>query len=911
MVKLPSRFGIPAYVFLLIHVVWLPIFLFVPSCVAETVPTQCVSTSLQPSKLVEDKGRLRGIRSNYPTDFVLGVLLPVHNSAANSSGGRCGDALTDQGVQRVEEILYTIDCINSNPDLLPNVTLGYDIRDTCYSQNIALDESLDILVAESVVHLESCSTTNLNNLTDDSYLIGVIGATASGVTVPVASLLRLFSVTQVSYLSTSPLLSNRDRYEYFLRTVPPDNLQAAAMFKLAVHFDWTLVSIVHSNDAYGSLGAHEFRQIAQENDDHVCIDLDISIDLSFTDEEHRAVALRLVNESKANVVILFSAVSVAKNFFTAMNSTPGSQRFVWIGSDGVVSSDTIQKSFSHLLQGMFGFYPDANSYAGFESYYSTLTLRKNERNKVWYKELCDSFSQSCNDNLPVASDPRYKEDSSGTLVVDAIYTFANALNQILKDNCAQPVVWNRTSQSCIGQKRNISRSLILEYAKRSDFVSPTGFRVAFNQDGNRVGSYSVLNFQTKPDGYELVRIGTYNPVNDTIELNPSVEPGINQTYIESQCKKCKPGFVVNPIPGSCCGTCLACLGNTIANLTIEGTTFPTECTQCGQYMWGNNPLNGSTACTRLSDSYLKVSDIWGAIIVTISIIGLILVLIVSIILGIFWNKPVFKSSAREQMVLLLVGLTLCFTLPLFYIIQPSLGICLIQRAGIWCCFSLMFGALLVKSIRIARIFHLKTATRPRFIEWYYQIIFTFVIVAGQMVLVVISLVVVHPTIFYELRSNPDDSNDFPTLLLTCRSPNLVIVILLILYDTIIIVINNVLALFTIRYPENFNEARHVSLSTFSVAAVWIVFIPSYFATQIEYKPGIVGLAILLSGYAVLLCLFGPRVYIAFTKAKAKEQPKVGITINTTSTCTFGTSCAEDSSAKYDDVQLKSIETTKS
>ena len=69
--------------------------------------------------------------------------------------------------------------INSDPDLLPNLTLGYDVRDTCYSQNIALDEALDILVAESEVELESCSSNvpgsaELRNLTDDSFLVGSI-----------------------------------------------------------------------------------------------------------------------------------------------------------------------------------------------------------------------------------------------------------------------------------------------------------------------------------------------------------------------------------------------------------------------------------------------------------------------------------------------------------------------------------------------------------------------------------------------------------------------------------------------------------------------------------------------------------------------------------------------------------------
>ena len=47
--------------------------------------------------------------------------------------------------------------------------------------------------------------------------------------------------------------------------------------------------------------------------------------------------------------------------------------------------------------------------------------------------------------------------------------------------------------------------------------------------------------------------------------------------------------------------------------------------------------------------------------------------------------------------------------------------------------------------------------------------------------------------------------------------------------------------------------------------------PSYFATQIEFKPGVIGVAILLTGFSVLLCLFGPRVIIAIKSLNSTEK----------------------------------------
>lgn len=45
----------------------------------------------------------------------------------------------------------------------------------------------------------------------------------------VASMLQLFKIPQVSYSSTGAELSEKPRFAYFSRVVPPDNLQAQVM----------------------------------------------------------------------------------------------------------------------------------------------------------------------------------------------------------------------------------------------------------------------------------------------------------------------------------------------------------------------------------------------------------------------------------------------------------------------------------------------------------------------------------------------------------------------------------------------------------------------------------------------------------------------------------------------------------
>ena len=58
---------------------------------------------------------------------------------------------------------------------------------------------------------------------------------------------------QVSFFSTSPSLSSLERFPYFLRTIPSDTHQAAAMVQLVAMFGWQYVSIVYEESSYGQM----------------------------------------------------------------------------------------------------------------------------------------------------------------------------------------------------------------------------------------------------------------------------------------------------------------------------------------------------------------------------------------------------------------------------------------------------------------------------------------------------------------------------------------------------------------------------------------------------------------------------------------------------------------------------------
>uniref|UniRef100_F7F7Z9 Receptor ligand binding region domain-containing protein n=1 Tax=Ornithorhynchus anatinus TaxID=9258 RepID=F7F7Z9_ORNAN len=127
-------------------------------------------------------------------DITLGGLFPVH--AKGPTGVPCGDIKKENGIHRLEAMLYALDQINSDPDLLPNITLGARILDTCSRDTYALEQSLTFVQALIQKDTSDVRCTNGEPpvFVKPEKVVGVIGASGSSVSIMVANILRLFQV---------------------------------------------------------------------------------------------------------------------------------------------------------------------------------------------------------------------------------------------------------------------------------------------------------------------------------------------------------------------------------------------------------------------------------------------------------------------------------------------------------------------------------------------------------------------------------------------------------------------------------------------------------------------------------------------------------------------------------------------
>ena len=208
-----------------------------------------------------------------------------------------------------------------------------------------------------------------------------------------------------------------------------------------------------------------------------------------------------------------------------------------------------------------------------------------------------------------------------------------------------------------------------------------------------------------------------------------------------------------------------------------------------------------------------------------------------------------NSSGREQMVMLLVGISCSFVLTFFLVAPPTLFVCTVHRLGIIFCYSLMFGAL-VKVQRVVRIFystkHNLKHTLP-FISPAAQVCFTLATVAVQICLTAIDLGMVPPKVLHDHERGHEHLH-LLEVAITCAEGKPLAIGLSLLYETFLIATVTLLGVLSFKLPDNFNEAKYISFCTFSLRLV------SYQLTsRLSHmkRSTMISLFVILSAFSVL------------------------------------------------------------
>ena len=261
-----------------------------------------------------------------------------------------------------------------------------------------------------------------------------------------------------------------------------------------------------------------------------------------------------------------------------------------------------------------------------------------------------------------------------------------------------------------------------------------------------------------------------------------------------------------------------------------------------------------SACRMIPVEYLSWFDNEAMIAMVMACFGIFVTLWIGVIFIRHNDTPVVKASTRELSYIIMLGIIMAFTSNFVLVAKPTIVTCYFTRILPGLSFSLIYGALVTKTNRIARILEgtKKIITKkPRFMSASAQVIITCILVGIECAIITVMLII-----------EPADSMlDYPTsqrVRLICNTTTLGIVVPL-GFDLILIFMCTLYAIKTRNLPENFNEAKFIGFTMYTTCVIWLGFFAIYFGSDPMVLT--MSVSISLSASVALVLLFFPKVYV--------------------------------------------------
>ncbi|PIK44276.1 putative metabotropic glutamate receptor 3 [Apostichopus japonicus] len=583
-------------------------------------------------------------------DILLGGLFPLH--IYDESIRYCSDIRDLSSLKNLEGMVYAIDDINRHETLLPNITIGFEIYDSCFDFAVTVARCLNFLKKKREndclwkIPDDVCRRTS-----DGGPLVGVVGAQRSVCTMEAAMLLATDAIPVISYLSTSDELSNRFKYPYFMRTVPPDTPEVSSYW-----------------------------------DDE--------------DFDKLVKTLRQDPYSRARVSVLFMYVEQARKLMQAVQRAGAEVEFTWVVSDGItVDGVRALSGLENVAAGTLAVIPFSNRLEEFDLQFYTKDYHVDPN--PWGVEFENYYCAShlfCQSNY---TDTLSDYSTTDTLVMDGVYAFGYALHDLYYTLCH-----NGSDPKLCLQTIATNGTLLYSYLRDVKFISLANGYVTFNDNGDAEGKYAIENYQLDGDGIlRRLRVGTWTELrpeavrlmieDDLIEFNSNLSLSAESSTPVSVCSQpCDIGLVKSFFTEKlCCWECKECLDN-------ETVLNSTSCSPCPPE---TSPNMNKTHCGLQSRSSGDSGGL-GWTMTFIGCLGFLVELIHITLLLYKRNNVVVKTMEPVLTVSILVGIALTFISTAMHSLTPVTAVCYVLRMGPGVSLVLIYVPLAIKTVRSYRIF---------------------------------------------------------------------------------------------------------------------------------------------------------------------------------------------------------------
>ncbi|XP_044530734.1 vomeronasal type-2 receptor 26-like [Gracilinanus agilis] len=762
--------------------------------------------------------------------------------------------------QQVLALLFAVEEINRDPNLLPNISLGFHLYNTYHSDERTLESSLRWLSGQGqLIPNYSCRKQDKS--------VAVIGGVTSALSVQMGTLLDLYKFPQISYGPFDSILSDKVQFPSLYQMAPKDTSLHKGVIRLMLYFEWNWIGLVVSDDMRGEKFLWEIRgEMIKKG---ICVSFTEKIPVSErTHIESLETFMPRILISSAKVIVIHGDTDSLMILRYSQAPVIGMLK-VWIATSHWDITMRPLYSQGHNFHGALTFSYLTSEIPGFKTFLKTVTPLKYPHDALLRGFWISAFrcpnqpeyakQETCSPNASLETLPLCSFDMTVSgfsyTIYNTVYAVAWALHEIslrksekrsmLNEEYLEPHSW-----------------LLHSFLKKTQFKNNAGDQVFVDEKRSSEAQYAILNYVFFPNETDaLVKVGQFLPSAPLGQDFKIHEDAIVWGWWDAKvpcavCSdSCGPGFRKTPLEGqpACCFDCSPCPEGEISSLKdVE------HCTKCPEDEYPNKQRD---RCLPKVVTFLNMKEPLG---MTLAFMAVSFSLLTALVLGVFLkfqDTPIVKANNRTLSYTLLISLIFCFLCSLLFIGHPNTVTCLLQQTVFGVVFTMAVSSILAKTIIVLLAFKgIRPGSRIR--------MFMHPRVSVYVVLICSGLQVIFCGIW--LGTSPpfpeaDTHSQYGHIILKCNEGSAFAFYCVLGYMALLALGSFLVAFLARNLPDTFNEAKFITFSMLVFCSVWGSFLPTYQSTKGKAMVTVEIFSILASSAGLLGCIFIPKCYVILLK----------------------------------------------
>ncbi|XP_053217274.1 vomeronasal type-2 receptor 26-like isoform X3 [Podarcis raffonei] len=795
------------------------------------------------------------------------------------------ESVVARNYQHILALVFAVKEINENPKILPNITLGFHIYDSYFSERMTYRAALNL--PSTLVPNYKCHT--------QKYLMTAIGGLDFDTSLQMADILDIYKIPQLTYGSFAPEDADQSQSASFYRMVSNEAHQYTGIVELLLHFGWTWVGLLASGDS-GERFIQTLKPLLYQKG--ICLAFsETTLKTTYLAEYyvmyfHWVQIYQAIMESKAKVVVVYGGTRsmLALRSMVALglleNVTKTSEGKLWILTAQLdFAALTYQMSWDmQVFHGSLSFTVHSNVVQGFKAFLQAQNPFEEDGNgfvkQFWAQVfLClfpnsntqEQASGTCTgeEKLEDLPSPAFVMSITGHSynLYNAVYATAHALHAMFLSRTK----YRAAVEGGMQELQKFQPWQLHPFLRTVSFNNSAGETVSFGESWEVEAGFDITNMVTFPNNsFVRVKVGRVDVEATpdqpfTLDDNRMVwHRSFHQVPPISVCNpNCPPGSRKEKKEGEpfCCYGCAPCPQG-----KISSQKDMVDCAACPK---DHYPHRDQSQCIPKTISFLSFKEPLG---MSLALFALSLSLLTVVVLAIFikhQDTPIVRANNRDLTYTLLTSLLLCFLCPLIFLSPPERVSCLLRQMAFGLVFTVTVSCILAKTITVVLAF---VATKPgsRMRKWVGKRLASSIVISCSLIQLGICTV-------WLGTSPPFPDSDMHSvmreIILGCNEGSVALFYCVLGYMGFLAIVSFVVAFFARKLPESFNEAKFITFSMFLFCSVWISFVPVYLSTKGKYMVAVEIFSILASSAGLMGSIFAPKCYIIVLRPdlNSKEQ----------------------------------------